>query len=312
MDINSKRQAVLALHLNGKSNQQIVRDLQALNVNKSFVSRTIKRFRDTGSVNKRYGGGRKPTAVTPRNVQRVRKRLVRNPRRSAKKLATEIDISRTSLRRIMKYKLKVKAYKIQKVHMLTPKQKKVRLDRAKRLKEMADRGELENLVFSDEKLFTIEQVVNKQNDRVYLTDRCSINRKHLRAYRTQKPASVMVWAGIAKNGRTPLVFVPQGVKIDAKIYQRLVLNKCLKPWADKQFGNSRFVFQQDSAPAHKAKTTQAWLQRHVPAFISSQLWPPFSPDLNPMDFSIWGILISKVNSTRHQNLDKLKYALCRE
>ena len=30
--------------------------------------------------------------------------------------------------------------------------------------------------------------------------------------RLQKPLSVMVWAGISASGRTPLVFVPSGVK----------------------------------------------------------------------------------------------------
>ena len=62
--------------------------------------------------------------------------------------------------------------------------------------------------------------MNKQNDRVWLTDRSEDNIEHLRAYRKQKPASVMVWAGITENGRNTLVFVPEGVKIDQKVYWR--------------------------------------------------------------------------------------------
>ena len=45
-----------------------------------------------------------------------------------------------------------------------------------------------------------------------------------------------------------------------------------------------FIFQQDSAPAHRARETVALLQREVPAFIAPNLWPPNSPDLNPVDY----------------------------
>jgi len=36
------------------------------------------------------------------------------------------------------------------------------------------------------------------------------------------------------------------------------------------FSGQEWVFQQDSAPAHQAKTTQEWLRRNVPAFISAK------------------------------------------
>ena len=209
MDIEGKRDSVLALFLSGKSNQEIVRALYNLNVNKSFVSRTIKRYNDTGSVRKRYGGGRQVTATTSQNVRKVKKRLERNPRRSVNQMAADIGVSPMSIYRILKNKLMVKPYKIQKVQELTDAQKKVRLDKAKQLKAMAARSELEDVVFTGEKVFTVPQFVNKQNDRVWLSDRSSINLDHLRAYRKQKPASVMVWAGITANGRTPLVFVPE-------------------------------------------------------------------------------------------------------
>ena len=45
-----KRDSVISLYLAGKPQVAIVRALQHLNVNKSFVSRTIARYRDTGSV----------------------------------------------------------------------------------------------------------------------------------------------------------------------------------------------------------------------------------------------------------------------
>ena len=38
-------------------------------------------------------------------------------------------------------------------------------------------------------------------------------------------------------------------------------------------------------------------------------WPPSSPDLNVMDFAIWGILARKAYQKPHKNLDSLKRSL---
>ena len=43
-----------------------------------------------------------------------------------------------------------------------------------------------------------------------------------------KPQSVMAWAGISAKGRTPLIFVPVGVKIHSAMYQKLILDPVVK------------------------------------------------------------------------------------
>ena len=53
-----KRESVVGLYLAGKPKVAIVRDLQCINVNKSVVSRTIARYRDTDSVARRQGSER--------------------------------------------------------------------------------------------------------------------------------------------------------------------------------------------------------------------------------------------------------------
>ena len=49
-----------------------------------------------------------------------------------------------------------------------------------------------------------------------------------------------------------------------------------------------FIIQQDSVPAHRAKETVHLLSSETPAFIPPTLWPPISPDLNPVDYSLVG------------------------
>ena len=82
----------------------------------------------------------------------------------------------------------------------------------------------------------------------------------------------MVWAAITADGRSPLVFLDRGVKINWAVYRRTVLKAVLKPWADKHFGRRPWTFQQDSAPSHKADITQEWLKINVPHFISRSEW----------------------------------------
>ena len=78
------------------------------------------------------------------------------------------------------------------------------------------------------------------------------------------------------------------------------------------FNNAPFLFQQDGAPAHTAKTTQERLRTQIPDFISKEGWPPSSPDLNSLDFSLWFILETKACCKSHTNLESLKQSLSRE
>jgi inhibitor of nuclear factor kappa-B kinase subunit alpha len=169
----------------------------------------------------------------------------------------------------------------------------------------------QRILFSDEKFFTIEQSHNIQNDRVISPNAAAANRRGRTISRCQKPAGVMVWAGVTSNGKTPLVFVENGIKINANNYINDILEAVVLPWSQRHFGDQPWIFQQDSAPAHRAKTTQDWCRANFPDFINAQEWPPYSPDLNPLDYSIWGILGANACATAHTSTESLKRSLLR-
>ena len=54
------------------------------------------------------------------------------------------------------------------------------------------------------------------------------------------------------------------------------------------------------------------LQRETPEFIPPEMWPPNSPDLNPVDYSIWGMLQERVYRSRIYDVKELKERLLRE
>jgi len=52
-----------------------------------------------------------------------------------------------------------------------------------------------------------------------------------------------------------------------------------------------------------------FLEKETPKFISPLLWPPNSPDLNPVDYSVRSVLQEKVYKTSITDLDDLKHRI---
>ena len=63
--------------------------------------------------------------------------------------------------------------------------------------------------------------------------------------------------------------------------------------------------QQDEATSHTANPVQEWGKRNMAGFWPKELWPPSSPDLNPLDFAIWSIPESKTCSSVHRGVGAL-------
>ena len=75
------------------------------------------------------------------------------------------------------------------------------------------------------------------------------------------------------------------------------------------FQGKKIIFQQDSAPAHRARETLELLRRETPDFISPDFWPPNSPDLNPVDYANWAVMQHPVYQTKIHTIDELKQRL---
>jgi len=51
------------------------------------------------------------------------------------------------------------------------------------------------------------------------------------------------------------------------------------------------------------------LARETPRFIGPDLWPPNSPDLNPVDYNVWGLLQEHVYKSPVKDMSELKQRL---
>ena len=119
----------------------------------------------------------------------------------------------------------------------------------------------------------------------------------------------MVSAGVCYGGKGRLHFVAEKAKVSAAYYIGNLLPKLIEDCESVTPGS--FIFQQDGAPAHTARLAQQWIEQHCPDFIKKDEWPPNSPDLNPLDYHVWGAMLEKYQaySPKPTNKDELKVVL---
>lgn len=149
----------------------------------------------------------------------------------------------------------------------------------------------------------MDQPINRQNDRVYVKEgiKKSLNEKTV-VEKSKFSRKLMVWAGVAHNLKTDLVFFRQGETLDADRYQSAILAPIVVPLCQQH----DLVFQQDSAPCHTAKRNAEFLRSENINFWTKEDWPPNSPDLNPLDYGIWGMLQQEVYRVPPKSLQDLE------
>jgi len=89
----------------------------------------------------------------------------------------------------------------------------------------------------------------------------------------QKTASVSGVSRSVKNGHCWAFLRRTRGKSRRQIFPGCSSSQQMLP-AIRHVAGDNFVFQQDSAPAHRVRDTVELLQRETADFISPELWPP--------------------------------------
>lgn len=114
--------------------------------------------------------------------------------------------------------------------------------------------------------------MNRQNDRLICQNASDVPA----VVHTKFPASVMVLGVVSSEGDVVAPhFFNEGLRVIADSY--IVLQTVAKPWMEEVIAGKEYMFQQDSAPAHKARKMQACLYGSLPHHWSPDLWPPIQP-----------------------------------
>lgn len=300
----------------GYGAKRMLKEFPHKNWSLAGVNRLLKNIADSGSSARK---ARPMSRRTPENIAAVEEMIMSQEsqpgtHRSLNEIAREIEVSRSTVRNIVHNELKLKCLKKKRAQELTEANKLTRFVRAKQLLRDYPQSKVHFIWFTDEKLFTVAAPKNAQNDRLYVptgTLKKQVSAARLLKTRSTFTKSVMVSVGVSSLGATELIFIDPGVKINGAYYRDVLLSQQLLP-AIRALSGEFFIFQQDSAPAHRAYDTVEMLRLNTPAFIPPTLWPPNSPDLNPVDYKIWGVLQERVYRTRIRDVDHLKERLVEE
>jgi hypothetical protein len=213
-----------------------------------------------------------------------------------------------AMRKLVREDLGLKSRMIVQRPLLTPDAQEMRKERCQKLISKLKASQPHQVrIFSDEKIFTVDVAVNCRNSR-YLMDLpvADVDPDVCISPKSKAPVKQMVLGVIGSNGqRCPIVFVGAGERVNADIYQDL-LQKHAVPWIQRAYPNSN-VFQQDSAPAHIAQTTQQYLKETMAEFWTPANWSPYLPDLNLLEH-----LQEKVQATPYTSLAALSRPITRQ
>lgn len=270
------------------------------------ITRLVRKFEDTGCLN------REVPSVVNRNsdkVQKIELYFQIHPTASVRDASKCLHISASQVYNILTNKLGYKAYSTQTRHMLTDKAKVKRLYFANNF----DISLLDRIWFSDESHFYLNPSANK--NLVYWA-KSKPDRNFI-----QKPLhslKLTIWMAASQSG---IFWRTISGNVNTDSYLNLIKNEFVPYLRSRNLINNSF-FMQDGAPAHTATPVLKYLNeifrdrvistKYPQKYNVGFEWPPYSPDLNPLDFSIWGVLKLKVNRHKPKTIIELESAIQHE
>jgi hypothetical protein len=153
--------------------------------------------------------------------------------------------------------------------------------------------DFKRVVFSDEKMFRFKcgwrTGVWRKRGEQYKAQYCIKT--------TQKSKGIMVWAAMNSKGEVVVKLCPKKMSaagyqevlsdalgfIKSQRYKPSILHNNSDPIHSPRSTNKKWLFQQDGAAVHRAKTTGRWLRLKGVKQFNAGDWPAQSPDLNPIE-----------------------------
>lgn len=252
----------------GWSSYKIWKEHPSFKCSKTAVTNLVNKIKETGSADRRYGSGRPVTACCDSNAEEVEELIcsqedLPGSHYSVREIASHLDISKSSVQRIVKRK-KLKAFKRVSTPQMNQGCRKRRQQRASNLaNRFSSRFTIARLVFQDEKDFTLQVQTNKQNNRVY-SQGCKRDVKPERLFHEGNKftlkvmvSAVFSWKGVSK----PYFVGDKDIKVNSSSYLKH-LKKDLIPSMERMYPKNDFIFVQDSAPSHRANIVQGFLSKN--------------------------------------------------
>lgn len=271
------------------------------------ITDVVFRLRETGRLLPTYEGrGHERSRRMLRAEEDLLDLVDRNPGVSTRQAARQVGVSRSTVHSILRCNL-LHPYHIQRVQELTENDRPLRVTFCTwfRQRVAEDVNFCRKILFTDECCFTRNGIMNYHNAHhwadanPHVAQRCHFQHRF----------SVNVWAGILGDSLLGPHVLPE--RLTGATYLQF-LEEVLPNFLDDVPLDIRrkMWFMHDGAPPHFSRAVHNFLNATYPRWIGRggpKAWPPRSPDLNPLDFFLWGYMKSLVYSDGEiENVEDLR------
>ena len=281
------------------------------------VKDVCKRLNETGGTDRQSGSGAPRRARTEENVEAVRSVMEGDRDATRGDAIKATGLSRSTVRRILRQDLELKPLRKIKGQRVKAANAEKRLELCRKWDAQIASGELDltKIFFTDEKLFRLGACPGGNNNLVVYVKK-DVKKSEvsndliLRDDGTwQGGISVMVALGVCYKGVGAMRFAPAGTKINSEEYLEIVRNTYL-PNCIRFYGiQPDCVFQQDGASSHTSAVVQEFCAEKFRNSWKKEDWPANSPDLNVLDYFVWGYVQSLVDKKKPKCMDSLRLAI---
>lgn len=267
---------------------------------KISIKSWYEKFANDGSILHRKGAGR--PAIAAEHVAAIEAAFRENQSLSIRKARPLLNMPYSRIQKTLRKTLRLFPYRLTVLQALKESDYGKRYAYALQIITfiLQTVGFLKKVIFSDEATFSVSGKVNKQNVRIWGSEKPHAIREHER-----DSPKVHVWCALKHNRVIgPFFFSEKTVRSGP--YLDMLQNFFLP----QVQGQRNIIFQQDGAPPHWALAVRDWLDRKFPGRWIGRggpiPWPPRSPDLTPLDFFLWGYIKDCVYKTPVIDLPGLK------
>lgn len=308
----AKRSVIWFLWKQGKRQAEILREMHETYKedapSKTMICKWVQRFEEGwDSVEDSPRSGRPATTVTRTNIERVRQALDIDRRVTVRDLADMVGIPLTSVHAILTAELgmsRVVARWVPKLLSDAQQLERVRICRQLLHAYRCDEHFLDRIVTGDESWFHYSEPESKRQSSVWKARDEPTPVKAMTAPSAGKQMATVFWD---KEGILLIEWLPRGTTINSEYYIK-VLQKLREAIKTERRGKLTrgVLLQQDNARPHTSQATMAAISDLGFELVPH---PPYSPDLAPSDFWLFGQMKEPLRGHQYSSVQALASAI---